>query len=195
MDKENQSITLRMSLGRRTHQYLRWTERFLKTDMVYVAKNGFWLTIGQGSSSLVSLLLAIAFAHFISKEAYGNYKYILSLGSMFGMFSLTGIGTSLVRSVAKGYDGTLRFDFWLNIRWSVLVFLGSLLSSIYYFSNDNYTLGASFLIIGSLSPFMTSASLHGAFLSGKKDFKRSSLYNIFQKNCSSFSPSDYDVYE
>ncbi|MEN9614160.1 MAG: hypothetical protein RLZZ347_467 [Candidatus Parcubacteria bacterium] len=168
-------------MKQKAHQILKWSEHYLKTDMVYLTRGGFWLTVGQGTSSLLSLILATAFAHFISKEVYGNYKYILSLTGMFSMFSLTGIGTALVRSIAKGYDGTLRYNFWLNIRWSIIIFLGSLVSSLYYFYNDNYTLGASFLIIGSFSPFMTSASLHGAYLSGKKDFRRSSLYNIYKR--------------
>lgn len=156
-------------------------ERVFKTDMVYLVKNGSWLTFGQGASSIISLLMAIAFAYFISKEAYGNYKYILSLGSIFSAFSLTGIGTALFRSIAKGYDGTLRYNFWLNIKWSIAIFLGSFFSSIYYFINENITLGISFLIIGSFSPFLTSSSLHGAFLSGKKDFRRGTMFSIYKR--------------
>lgn len=163
------------------YSLLRWTEKYLKTDMIYIAKNGSWLTLGQGASSLVSLLLALSFAHLVPKEIYGNYKYILSLGSIFAAFSLTGVGTALVRSIAKGYDGTLRYDFWLNIKWSLVIFLGSLGSSVYYFIQQNSVLGISFLIIGSFSPFLTSASLHGTYLSGKKDFRRTSLFNIFKR--------------
>ena len=64
------------------YNLLRWSEKYTKTDMVYLAHGGFWLSFGQIISSLSSFLLAIAFANLLPKETYGNYKYILSIASI-----------------------------------------------------------------------------------------------------------------
>ncbi len=57
--------------------FLRWSEKYIKTDMIYLVKGGFWLTLGQIISSVSSLLLVIAFANLLPKETYGIYKYFL----------------------------------------------------------------------------------------------------------------------
>jgi len=56
------------------YRLLRRSEKYFKTDMVYLAHGGFWLTLGQIISSAASFLLAIAFANLLPKETYGTYK-------------------------------------------------------------------------------------------------------------------------
>ncbi len=70
----------------------------------------------------------------------------------------------------------MRQGFWENLRWSLFIFLGALVAAVYYFTLHNTTLAIGILVGGCLSPLLTSANLAGAFLGGKKDFKRQSLY-------------------
>jgi O-antigen/teichoic acid export membrane protein len=138
--------------------------------------------------SISSFVLAIGFAHFISKEAYGQYKYIISIAALLGTFSLTGFSSAVLRSVASGYEGTLRYAFYKNLRWSTFFFVISYTISVYYFVNGNSSLGISMLIVGSLWPFFQSTNLYNAYLISKKDFKRNALYfeiigNLFPVIC------------
>ncbi len=144
--------------------------------MVYLARGGFWNILSQILVSASTFLLAVAFAHLVSKEAYGQYKFILSLASILGTFTLTGLGTAVFQSVSQGYEGTLRDAFWKNIQWSALFFLLALGASIYYFVHGNQTLGIAMLIIGSFSPVLSSTNLYNAYLGAKKDFRRSAIY-------------------
>jgi len=167
---------------------LRWSEKYTKTDMLYLFKGGFWGIFSQIVVSVSTFLLAISFAHFISKEAYGEYKYILSLASILGAFTLTGLGTAVARSVTQEYEGTLNDTFWKNIRWSVLFMLIALSTSVYYFVNGNNSIGTAMLVVGSFSPFFNSTNLYNAYLIAKKDFKRSAIYfgivgNLFPSLC------------
>ena len=50
---------------------LRWSERFTKTDMVYLAKGSFWMMAKQVGVSIISFGLAIAFANLLPQETYG----------------------------------------------------------------------------------------------------------------------------
>lgn len=169
-------------------QVLKWLERYTKTDMVYLATGGFWTILSQIIVSLSTLLLAIAFAHFVTKEVYGEYKYILSIASILGTFTLTGLGSAITKAVTLGYEGTLGYAFWKNIKWSLLFFILSLSTSIYYFINGNTQIGISILVIGSLSPILSSTNLYNSYLVAKKDFRRSAIYfgiigNIFPAFC------------
>lgn len=144
--------------------------------MVYLARGGFWSIAGQTVTSLLVFGFAILVAHYLPKDVYGQYKYIIAVVAILSSFSLTGIGTAVFQSVARGFDGALFEGFWLNIRWSALIFLGAFALAIYYFFQGNSTLAFGVLIGGSLSPFLASANLASTFLSAKKDFARSSIY-------------------
>ena len=160
--------------------WFHWGEKYLKTDLVYLSRGGFWLSIGQGVAMLSGFFLSTAFANLLPKESFGTYKFILSGVAILGIFSFTGLNTSIVQSVTRGFGGSLRQGFRLNLKWGIGVFIGGLALSIYYYVNGNTLLSFSFLLAGALSPFTASASLYGAYLLGKRDFKRGSLYGMIR---------------
>lgn len=144
--------------------------------MVYLASSSFWLGLSQVIVSLSSFLIAIAFAHYVSKEAYGQYKYTLSIVGILGTLTLTGLGTALVQSVTQKFEGTLHYAFWKNIQWNVFFCLGFAGIAVYYFLQGNPSLATSMLIVGSLAPILRSTNFYNSYLSAKKDFRRSALY-------------------
>jgi O-antigen/teichoic acid export membrane protein len=160
------------------YKTLRWSEKYTKTDMLYLAKGGSWLSFGHGFALLSGFFISIAFANLFPKESFGTYKFVLSMAGIVGAFSLTGMGTAVTQAVARGFGNALRQGFRIKLKWSIGVLLGGLALSIYYYINDNTLLSFSFLLVGFLSPIITSANLYGAYLLGKKDFRRSSFYSI-----------------
>jgi len=164
------------NLRNKAYRALRWSERYTKTDMLYLARGGFWMTTSSVVVSSLSFLLAISFAHFLTKETYGEYKFVLAIAGILGTFALTGLGSAVMRSVGRGFEGTLHYAFWTNIRWSALSFLGALVLSIYYFAHGNSSLGLAILVVGSFSPFLSSTNLYSAYLTAKKDFRRHAIY-------------------
>lgn len=168
-----------LALTTRLHALLRWSERYTKTDMVYLASGGFWLVLGQSCGAFLALLLAIAFGHIASQDTYGNYKYAITLAGLFGTFALSGLGTGIIQSVSRGYDGTLRQGFRLNLQWSWgIVLLSFAAAGYYYFSSHNLFLVFALCLIGIFSPLINSFSLFSTLLTGQKQFKRETLYSI-----------------
>jgi O-antigen/teichoic acid export membrane protein len=144
--------------------------------MVYLAKGSFWLSVGQVIAVLSSFALSVVLAHSLSQDVYGNYKFILSLAGIVGALSLSGFGTVLTQAVARGADGSLFLAVKTQLKWGNLVALVGLIMSAYYFWNGNTVVGISLIIISIALPLTNSTGLYGSFLSGKKDFKRSTLY-------------------
>lgn len=157
---------------------LRGAERFTRTDMRYLVKGGFWLGINQLALGLIALLLSVAFAHYLTKDAYGTYRFVLSLFWTFTAFSLSGIPAALIRAVAKGETGAYRQGFRLSLYGGIPVAIVALLTSGYYFLNGNMLLSAGCLIIAAIGPFMQSAYLYGAFFEGVRDFRKNALFGI-----------------
>jgi O-antigen/teichoic acid export membrane protein len=160
------------------YKALRYTERYTKTDMVYLTRGGFWLTLGQAASAICSFAIAIIFARYLSKDVYGNYKYILSLAGLLGAFTLTGISTAMSRSVTKGFEGSLIYAVKISLKWSFISSMISLCCSVYYYLNDNIPLSISLLIISLFSPIISGFSMYDSYLSGKKDFRLSAIFQV-----------------
>jgi len=159
---------------------LKSSERYTKTDMVYLTSGGFWLFFGQGVTTLAALVLAVAFANLIEPEKYGNYKYVLALAGMISAFTLTGLTTAVTRATARGNEGTFPYAFRLSLTWSVGMIFVALVGAGYYFLNENMFLASSLLIVGAAAPIITATSLYRPFLMGRKNFKKASLFGIIQ---------------
>lgn len=168
-------------LKNKIYNILRWSEKWMKTDMVYIAKGGFWLSLGQVFSSISSFLIAAAFANLLPKETYGTYKYVLSLFGILSITTLQEMGTSYAQAVARGLEGNFYDVIKNKIKWGSLGSLGALIFSLYYFFNTNYTLSLSLAIIAVFIPIFNGFYLYLPFLSGKKMFDKAMIYEIVAK--------------
>ena len=171
----------------KAYQVLRGSESFFQTDMVYLTKGSFWLSLGQGVAMLSGFLLSVAFANLFTKESFGIYKFIISMTGIIGVFSLTEIGTSVTQAVARDFGGSLRQGFRINLKWSLGILLSGLALSAYYYLNSNMLLSLSVLLAGVLSPVTVSASLYVNYILGKKDFKRNSFYAMIRNAAPAFA--------
>ncbi|MFA6270194.1 MAG: oligosaccharide flippase family protein [Candidatus Paceibacterota bacterium] len=158
--------------------FLRWTEKYTKTNMVYVATGGFWLTLAKVISTLSALATSIAFANLLSPETYGIYRYVLSLLVVLTIPTLSGMDVAVTRSVAQGNEGAFMPAFWTKIKWGTLSGIASLVVASYYYLQGDFNLVISFLIASVFLPFMDPLLLYSAYLSGKKDFATSTKYQI-----------------
>lgn len=157
---------------------LRWSERYTKTDMVYLATSGFWVNVSSITITLFSLALYIAFARFLPKEVYGTYQYLLSLSAIIATFTLSGMNTAVGRAVARGHEGTYRASIRMQLKWGLIPFAGALIGAAYYAIQGNMLLAIGFFLIGIATPLITTFNTYSAFLIGKKDFRRLFLYNF-----------------
>ena len=94
-------------LQERLIRVLRWSEKYTKTDMVYLAHGTFWLSSSSIITGAVSFVLALAFANLLTKDAYGTYKYILTLFGILCVACLRGMDTAVTQGAARGNDGTV----------------------------------------------------------------------------------------
>ncbi|MGH7174938.1 MAG: hypothetical protein ACREGR_01095, partial [Minisyncoccia bacterium] len=88
-------------------RFLRWSEKYTKTDMVYLAGAGFWSNLNFVIVSVFALLLSIAFANFLPKDVFGLYQYLLSLSALLTAITLASMNFAVSQSVARGFEGDL----------------------------------------------------------------------------------------
>ncbi len=162
----------------RAHNFLRWTEKYTKTDMVYLASGTFWLQIAKGGSMFLSLISSIIFANLLLPETYGNYRYILSVFSYLTIFTLAGMDNVIVSAAAKEENKTILLAIKEKIKWGFGGLIVGLGIAIYYLFNKNIELFGSVLIASLFIPFFDPFFSFMPILNGKKDFKLTTKYGL-----------------
>lgn len=166
------------------YRFLRWSEKYTKTDMVYLAHSGFWLTVGQVVSTLSTLALAVAFANLVPSETYGTYKYLLAIAAIFSLFTLPGMNTAIARSVARGDRSTIRTATNMRVVWSLAGTVAACVGGAYYFINGNVELATALILIGAFLPVFDTYTLYNAYLTGIQNFKKQSLLYFISQSLS-----------
>ena len=164
-------------LKRAFTRLLVWSQKYTRTDMRYVAHGGFWMSLNLVLSSAVSVALAIVFANLLPKEVYGYYKYVLSIGSLFGFLTFTGMNAAVSQAVARGQDGAFPYAVRIQLKWNLLLTVVLTGVGIYYLLNGSQKLGVPLLFLAIGSPLAAAYTTYGAYLGGKKDFKTASQYS------------------
>ena len=158
---------------------LRWSEKYTKTDMVYLTKNTFWLNLNNILTSIFAFILSIIFARFVSKEIYGNYQFLISFASIIGTLTLTGMNAGVIQAVARGFEGVFKRSVKIQIKFAIIPFIVANLASAYYLLNSNIEISVSLIFISIFLPLSNALNTWTAFLSGKKEFKNIFLYSQF----------------
>lgn len=149
---------------------LRWSEKYTKTDMIYLTKGSFWLNFNNIISSIFSFVLSILFARFVSKDIYGNYQFLISLVSIIGTLTLIGMNAAVTQAVARNLEGVFKDSVKTQIRFSIIPFFVGLIISAYYFLKGNLTISIPLVIAVLLMSIGSALNTWSAFISGKKRF-------------------------
>jgi O-antigen/teichoic acid export membrane protein len=163
------------------YRILKWSEKYIKTDMTYLAKGGFWMVLKYLTGIIAGLVTTVAFANLVDPTTYGTYQFVISVGSVLGILTLSGMGLAINRAVAQGRDGAFRYGVRTKLRWSIGITLAAGLLAAYYFLNGNTVLGASILLAGALQPIILSFREYENYLGGKLLFKEDSLIEVIRK--------------
>lgn len=166
---------------------LRSSERYAKTDMVYLTKGMSWITLGQGVVSAASLITAVAFANLLPPEVYGEYRYVLSILNLLAVPTLLGLNTALMRSAAQGMDRSLLSIFQTRLSWGLWGMGVGFVIALYYLIQGNISLASSFSVIATFVPLFYSFETFTAFLKGKRYFKTSTIFTVIALSVSSIS--------
>jgi len=148
----------------------------MKTDMVYLAEGGFWISVGTFVTACSSFVLSIAFANLIPVTVYGIYKYIISIAAILNAFTLNGLDIAVTAAVSRGKEGVLRQAFTTNLWWSIPSSVVAIGGASYYFINDNSVFGIALLCIALLQPLTVSVNFGAAYLVGRRSFKELALF-------------------
>ncbi len=139
-------------------------------DLVYFVENGFWMVLNQSFVLFFGLVVSVLFARYFSKEVYGQYQLILSIIGFFSFFSISGLNASLIRNVAKGFDGDYKKSVKVSFLYSLIGSVVIIIISAYYFIQGDSGISKALMAAAIMFPFLLSFDKWQAILKGKAKF-------------------------
>lgn len=161
--------------------FIQKLEHLLGFKLRYFIEGGTWLAIGKITATGASFILSVAYARYLSRGLYGDYRYVLSVMGIAGILALPGIATAITRGVARGYEGTFRQGGQIIFLSSFGITLISFGAAVFFFLLGNTTLASGFTVVAIGAPFVEGLGNWRAYFDGKKEFKRKTLYNLWQQ--------------
>ena len=155
-----------------------WGEKKTHTDLRYLISGGSWLFFGQVVGVVVALLLAVGYAHFLSKETYGTYKYVLSIIGILSVFTLPGMETAAQRGISQGKEAVFWGGFKLRVMGGGIASLACLGIAFYYFTQGNTFLASIFFVSAPFLVGLEPLAHYNGLLIGKKLFRQTTQYAI-----------------
>lgn len=160
------------------YRFLRFLERYTKTDMVYLAHAGTWANLQVVITSVLALFLSIAYANLLSLETFGLYQFFIAAASIVTALTLAGMNNAVSQAVARGYEGVLRASVRVQLAWSIVPTTFGLLSAVYYLSQGNLTIALGLGVVALLAPLTNAFNTYSAYLIGKRAFRQGFLYSL-----------------
>jgi O-antigen/teichoic acid export membrane protein len=149
---------------------LRSSESLLKLDVAYLIKGGLWTSLSFLIGTLASLVMMIAFGNLLPRETYGTYNYLLSLGASLSFLTLSGVGTGVMRAVARGHENVVPVALRLQLRYNLIAVATVLTAAAYYGYKGNDLFAYSLVFLAVAYPISEAFHLHVNVLTGRKRF-------------------------
>ncbi|MSR76405.1 MAG: hypothetical protein EXS68_02335 [Candidatus Ryanbacteria bacterium] len=160
---------------------IRKAERFFRFDIRYILANSFWIGSGKVLATLAAFFLSVLYARYLPKAVYGDYRYILSVLSIAGIFAVPGIGTAMARAIARGFEGTFRHGGRFIFLASFGISIVGIGCALFFFYNGNIYLGWGFALCALFFPFVEGMGNWRNYYDGKRLFKEKTVLNTIDQ--------------
>lgn len=158
---------------------------FKKVLLNRYSSNTIWLLAGKASEMLLSLITGVLIARYLSESDYGLYNYVLSIVTIFTIFSNLGLSSIVTKDIINEKFETnsiLGSTFFLKLLGAVLSVLGALLTVVLL---DNEPVVYYYVLFASVPILIKTIDVISYFF----DSKVLSKYNVFAKTISVFVSS------
>lgn len=137
-----------------------------------IFKGGSWLFLERTILMAKGFVLSVLFANFLPKEIFGQFQFLIATLGVASIFALPGMGTAIVRGIAREQMGTysrgVRDIFW----WS---FLGSLLIvivALYGYLKGQVDIFGLLLFSALIFPLFSISGTWRYYYTGKENFSQ-----------------------
>jgi O-antigen/teichoic acid export membrane protein len=141
-------------------------------DVRFYGKSFVWLGFGQASGVLRGVATTFLMARWLPRNTMGEFRYVLAMFALAGMFAAGGVSAGIIRGIAKGDTIVV----WAGMKRILMIApLGSLVLLIaaierWYVGETHVAMALAFS--GALFPVYAICGLYGSILTGQERIQR-----------------------
>jgi O-antigen/teichoic acid export membrane protein len=167
-------------LEQKIDHVLNHLEKRFRIDAHYFFKGGFWLTLGQAVTLGFGLISTALFAHLLSPQEYGIYRYLVGIAAILASFSLTGLGQSVLQATAQKHSGFYRATLKIGFLYSLLITVAGVVMGGYYWIQGNQLLATGCLMVAVIQPLITVFQNTQSVIQGEGKYLESTKQYAFR---------------
>jgi O-antigen/teichoic acid export membrane protein len=138
-----------------------------------------WQTTLTLVRQLVSFLAILVVIRTFDRDQYGNYQFVFTMISFFGLSALSGMKTVVNQSVARGHDGTYNDATSMSFCGACLGAISLAIYSGYLWTHGNFELAQVFILAAVLFPSAYGLTNWQPFLLAKHRYRTFALIQSF----------------
>lgn len=157
-----------------------WLTQTLKLDVRFYGRSFAMLSLGHASGVVRGIATTFLMARWLPKETLGEFRYVLALFGMAGVFAISGMSSSVIRSVATGDTIVAHLAFRQVLKIAPLGSLALLLAALERFWRGETNVALALIITAlAFTPYAVSG-FYGHILTGQeriRDLTRLAVLN------------------
>lgn len=165
---EHGYATCRMELRQSSGRALDWLTKVLAFDVRFYGKSFAWLGVGQMSGVVRGVATTFLMARWLPRNIMGEFRYVLAIFALAGMFAAGGVTAGIIRGIAKGDTVVVWAAMKRIMQIAPLGTLVLLLAAIerWWVGETNVAIALAFS--GILFPAYAICGLYGSILTGQE---------------------------
>lgn len=145
--------------------------RLLQLDVRFYGSSFIWLSFGQASGVIRGIATTFLMARWLDPVVLGQFRYVLALFGVAGIFAMSGMSAAVIRGVAKGDGIVARLALVRILRIAPLGSLGLAIGGVERWMAGEPTVAiALFISAIAFTPYSASG-LYGSILTGQQKIK------------------------
>lgn len=141
-------------------------------DVRFYGKSFVWLGFGQASGVIRGVATTFLMARWLPRDIMGEFRYVLAVFAIAGMFAAGGVGAGIIRGIAKGDTIVV----WAGMKRILMIApLGTLVLLLAAFERwyvGEPTVAAALAFSGVVFPIYAICGLYGSILTGQERIQR-----------------------
>lgn len=151
----------------------------LQLDVRFYGRSFSWLTLGHMSGIVRGIATTFLMARWLDPVVLGQFRYVLALFGLAGIFSLTGMNASVTKGIAQGDTIVARTALRRILQFAPIgSAILTLLAMERYMHGETTVAIAVFISAVAFTPY-TVSGLYGPILTGFEQIKKLSIMAVW----------------
>ncbi|MFA5129339.1 MAG: hypothetical protein WC477_00275 [Patescibacteria group bacterium] len=168
-----------MKFGKRTNETIDTLTKKLGFDVRFYGKSFSFYSISYATTVLRGIASTYLVTLWVAPEILGQFRYVLAIYALAGMFSFGGYGTSMIKGLARGESDIVKKSIKKIFLYAPLGSLILILSAIDRFTHQEQNVGIAMLVAAIAFVPYSACAFYNQIYIGLEKIKKLTVVSVW----------------